>query len=605
MNSRPFHSLYNRLIIILIVLALLPLMILGGIGYRHFSNIMFEMIAESNLQTVKQVESKIEGVFAEINDILIKTSIHPDIQSIIKNVPSSDWEAFQESRFFVNYTHLLLIGNNEIDKISVLNYEGKRIDSEGHFLHTEYSAIPEMYPLMGEQLKIGAKSWVVSPIYEERGKYIVSIGKNVLDLLTGKPIGFVVVDLKIDALQAELKKVNLLNSGRIVLLNDQGYVVYHPSAATGNLLEATWEGPKSSPMKAYYLDQQEGEQFLYLQTRIEPIHWNLYGVVPYAEIQKEMLSIRYKFFWFAIAVVAALTIVAISIRNMFVKPIVKLKHLMRRVQSGDFYVRAHFSRNDEFGELSNSFNQMVIQIKELIEKVYQVQLNESRALLFQKQAELEALQANITPHFLHNTLHSISWLANRKGVREIQAVVDSLSSILRYSLTHHPKMVRLFDEFEYLQLYMEIIRFRYGNLIHFSCDLPSTLQDVMIPRLSLQPIVENAIKHAFENINGGESIHISATNEDANVLIEVSDNGRGMTRESLEYLNKMLTEIKQGSVWNGNEGEVGGMGILNVHYRIQLWFGESYGVRLLSGEDRGTRVRLNIPLHFEIQAVHE
>jgi two-component system sensor histidine kinase YesM len=297
--------------------------------------------------------------------------------------------------------------------------------------------------------------------------------------------------------------------------------------------------------------------------------------------------------------ISALVFVAILLKKVLVNPIQKLQSLMNQVEEGNFHVRTTFNRKDEIGKLGATFNSMVAQINNLIERVYQVELNQSRALLPQKQAELEALQERITPHFLYNTLNSISWFANQKGIREIQYVIDSLSSMLRYSVGNGSNLVLLKDEFTYIKLYADIIDFRYDGSITFSYLLPPSLEDVQIPRLSIQPIVENVVKYAFENTDKDKKIEIHAIQTSDAVLVILKDNGGGISADKMKHINESLnrsnqTFLKQISR-TGELEKKGLIGLNNVHHRIKLSFGEEYGISLYSRMGEGTVVTVKLP----------
>lgn len=596
-------SLYRRLLLILLVLALLPLMMLSIAGYNTFSTLMFEMIAESNLKTLHQVENQLEEISLDIHDIMIKTSTYPEIQKMIKSETNNRWETYLESRFFAEFTRLLMIGNPEIYKITVFSDQEKRLDSMGRFLPNKQIPEPEVYQQIKQKLRMETDQIAISSIHQIYGKKLISFGKIVLDLRTGQPIGIIVVDLDIGKMNLELKKVNLLKSGKIVLVEQGNHIIYHPEIKTGTYISESWLHLEKN--KRYVLQKtDEGQQFLYLKSELASLGWTLYGIIPYEDILEKIVLIRHNFYLFLILMIVAIGIVAVSIKRVFVKPVWKLQQLMKRVQEGEFFVRANFKRKDEIGELGNSFNSMVNQIENLIEQVYQVKLNESKALLYQKQAELEALQANITPHFLYNTLHSISWFANRRGIREIQTVVDSLSSMLRYSLGNSSVMVRLIDELDYLKFYGQIIDFRYGGGINFKYSLPSSLQEVALPRLSLQPLVENTIKHGFDDFESDKWIEISVERKANDVVIKVEDNGNGIDRETLLLLQQKLQSPLESFVSNIEKEEVyfeGGMGIFNVHRRLQLCFGEKYGLQIDSKPGEGTIVQLTVPIENNVQ----
>lgn len=584
-------SLYQRLLIIIFVLALFPLLIFSFVGYKMFSNLMLEMIAESNLKTIDQVQLQSDKVYEDINDILTKVVIHPDIQRMMTEKKMGEWDSYLEARYFSEYSNNLLVSHDEISKISIINFNGKRIDSLGRFLPIKKD---KKVKRMVEQLN--TKVLAISSIQQtESGENFISFGKMIIDLNSGKPLGIVMLDLNLDILKEKFKKVKLLKSGYIYLLNQDNQIIFHPYKKIGQSMQKVPTNGNHYFMKK----NKKGEEFLYLTKESPATHWALTGMIPYKEVTEENSFFRNGVFIFLILMISALVFVAILLKKVLVNPIQKLQSLMNQVEEGNFHVRTTFNRKDEIGKLGATFNSMVAQINNLIERVYQVELNESRALLLQKQAELEALQERITPHFLYNTLNSISWFANQKGIREIQYVIDSLSSMLRYSVGNGSNLVLLKDEFTYIKLYADIIDFRYDGSITFSYLLPPSLEDVQIPRLSIQPIVENVVKYAFENTDKNKKIEIHAIQTADAVLVILKDNGGGISADKMKHINESLnrsnqTLLKQISRTGEFENK-GGIGLNNVHHRIKLSFGEEYGISLYSRMGEGTVVTVKLP----------
>lgn len=590
MKKKIIKSLYLQLIIIIIVLALIPLLAFSLIGYKAFNDVLFEKISESTLQTVDQMSSYSSTVYQDMNDILTKISIHSQIQRILKEETADDWAAYSDARLFTEFTNLLMVGNPEIVRISIDNHHGKRLDSEGHFLPDSEAHIS--FEELNEKLQ--TEFIATGSIYYRNGE-ILTFGKKVNDLTNGKTIGTVMLDLNLSIIAKEFDKTRLLKSGFLMLVNQNNEILYHPKLAAGTTI--TKEDFPIEQEKNYELSVDEnGKRHLYLMSNVPNTGWKLYGEVPYDEVVERLKPLRYGFVFFVILISLSIIVLSIFIKKLFVTPIKKLKDKMERVQHGDFGTRVHFSRDDEIGSLGANFNDMVEKIEELIERVYQSELKESKSLLLQKQAEINALQEKITPHFLYNTLNTISWFANRRGIREIQIVVDSLSRLLRYSLQSDSKFVTLKEEFSYLKLYSEIIDFRFEGEINFNYELPQDFEDILVPRLLIQPLVENAVKHAFNEENKEKQIKVCVQKKEEDLVINIIDNGSGIGEDEIFKINKRLKGSSEMPMNESIHASEGGLGIVNVHQRIQLTYGERYGLKLFDNPGKGSTFSLYLPL---------
>ncbi|MGN7297186.1 cache domain-containing sensor histidine kinase [Ferdinandcohnia sp. SAFN-114] len=582
------RSLYQKLLFILIALTIIPILMISIYGYHTFSRVLYNMITESNFNNVDQMGEFLSEIYQDLDSILTKVTIHPDIQDSLKKESKNDWNSYQEARFFTEYTNLLMVGHPEIKEISVYNFEGKRLDSEGHFLpgFEEHFAFEELRSNLENQFVTTSK------VYNVDGDTIISFGKKIIDLHTGKYIGIAILDLNLDYYYQELGDAKLLKSGFFILMNQHNEYLFHPTNKLGTKSNHFWIN-QTEKYKLY--KDQNGNQLLYFMKEVPQTGWKVFGVVPYDEVVEQFKPIRLGFFVFIVIILCFIFLLAFSIRKLFVKPIQKLQESLIDVQNGDFQTRVHFNRKDEIGILGTHFNAMVMKIEELIERVYQSELRESKALLLQKQAEIDALQEKITPHFLYNTLNSISWFANQKGIREIQIVVDSLSQLLRYSLKDDSKFVTLKEEFDYLKLFGEIIDFRYDGEIEFLYHLPTYIEHTLVPRFLLQPIVENAIKYAFDTTNSTKIIEVNCFQQNKDLVIEVKDNGIGIENERLKKVYSMLDSSVGTIMKEKGNPESTGIGLPNVHQRIKLTFGDEYGVKIESEPEQGTEVTLILP----------
>ncbi|WP_127588751.1 sensor histidine kinase [Paenibacillus koleovorans] len=305
--------------------------------------------------------------------------------------------------------------------------------------------------------------------------------------------------------------------------------------------------------------------------------------IPMSEMTNRAQAIVRNFLWVAAAILSLSFLVAYIVSTGVTRRIRKLVEAMGAVEKNDFKIRVHTDYLDEVGILSGKFNWMVERIRALIQDVYKTDLEK-------KEAELNLLQAQINPHFLYNTLNGIHWMAVRHEAPEISAMVRNLSDFLRLSL-NISRRTSIATELEHVRAYFAIQRIRFNERIRLVIDVEPELLACSTLALILQPLVENALLHGIlpdEDRIG--TIAIRGELQDGLVMLEVSDDGRGMTEARLSKLTTALRSDDPTSIGNG---------LRNVHQRIRFQFGKEYGLDLLSGLGEGTTCILIFPATYE------
>ena len=253
---------------------------------------------------------------------------------------------------------------------------------------------------------------------------------------------------------------------------------------------------------------------------------------------------------------------------------------MRRVEQGVFTrIPAGRSQSDESDMLVHGFNKMSSQIEELLQRV---KVEQER----KKEAELQALVAQINPHFIYNSLESINSMAVMAGNKDISKMVVSLGRLLRISISENQELIPLSTEFEHVRHYLNIQKFRFEDGFEFDIDLPPHLEPVLTQKLIVQPLVENALYHAIEPMKQTGFIQIRAIEAAQEVLIEVIDNGPGFDEQVLLNLWERPVDKKY---------KDSGVGLRNVHERIRIRFGSPYGMMICSSPGEGSIVRIRVP----------
>ena len=263
------------------------------------------------------------------------------------------------------------------------------------------------------------------------------------------------------------------------------------------------------------------------------------------------------------------------------EPVTELCNMTERFAGGDFTVSYHPGSKDEMETLAESFNSMVSEVKMLVEDIHREQENA-------RDAELRLLQEQINPHFLYNTLDAIMWMTEAGENSEAIRMLESLSNFFRISLSKGEREISIKNETEHVKSYLDIQRYRYQDILDFKLDFAEDILDYKIQKLTLQPIVENALYHGIKNKRGRGMICVTGRAEGEDIVFTVEDNGIGMTEEELARLNGLIS----GEI---HDAEQRGFGMANVEQRLQMQYGRAYGMRVKSVYGEGTTVTVRIP----------
>ncbi|WP_391117685.1 sensor histidine kinase [Psychrobacillus sp. L3] len=310
----------------------------------------------------------------------------------------------------------------------------------------------------------------------------------------------------------------------------------------------------------------------------------------YRDIIQQSEELKKLGIWLLLLITVVLLLATYWFSLSITRPIHQLTKAANELSEGNFNQRIEVKSNDEIAFLANTFDEMRININDLILEIQQKaqlehELQQSKLLL--KESQLKSLQSQINPHFLFNTLNTLSKKAYLDGAEETSDLLVSVAGLLRYNLKRVDRSVTLFEEVVVLNQYMEIQKARFTDRLQFELDIDESCLHVKIPGLTLQPIIENAVIHAIEPEEDGGTIWFRIKRVEPWVIIEIEDSGKGMSREKMRHLLK------------GNvlpiEGHSTGIGFQNVVKRLYLFFGIEDLVTIESGEGRGTKVVIQIP----------
>ena len=274
-------------------------------------------------------------------------------------------------------------------------------------------------------------------------------------------------------------------------------------------------------------------------------------------------------------------ILIIVISDSISKPLEHLCKLTKQVGKGDFSIEEPKSHGDEVMALEKSFHKMVGKIESLVENVKKEQIN-------LRQMELKLLQVQINPHFLYNTLDAISWMAEDGRTDDVVEMVSALSEFFRTGLSKGRDYITLKEEESHIRSYLQIQQFRYTDILNYEIHIPEAIGDFMLLKLTLQPLVENALYHGIKQKRGKGNIKVTADYDQYSIFLKVEDNGIGMTEEELQALRQ---SVEAGNLKTSDKG----FGLANVHERIRLNYGNDYGLVIDSVYQEGTCVTVCLP----------
>lgn len=311
-------------------------------------------------------------------------------------------------------------------------------------------------------------------------------------------------------------------------------------------------------------------------------NWLLCTIIEDDQIHIQTNTIINLILKLVVITVLAATFLAIIISGSIVKPIQELKYHMLKVSDGNLNSYYKLNSKDEISILGQVFNDMVDDIKGLIEKVYHVEGQK-------RNAELKTLQSQINPHFLYNTLDTAQWKALEHNAFEVADLINSLSGLFRIALSDGKEFITIDDEIQHVANYLEIQKIRYKDKINYKIQVEDSLRQYLTPKLIIQPLVENSVYHGLKTIKENGNIHIDISSKEAYLLIKVEDNGRGMEKDDLELLRKNLQDSIESEHY----------GLYNINERLRLIFGDKYKIIINSEFQVGTEVLIQIPLISE------
>lgn len=410
----------------------------------------------------------------------------------------------------------------------------------------------------------------VESLFEDYYPWVVTISEYMKNS-EGDTIQ-VALDIQFSQIANYMDDVGIGQHGYCYIADKKGDIIYHPQQ------QLIYSGLKEEEYN-YLKDGSHVEKdAIYSVRSLDNCEWKIIGVCYIDEMITNKVNHIMKTLSVIFLIVVLLTVLIIRFfSKLFSNPARELANAMQEFEkdTNNFEFKS-IEGTAEITSLTESFEHMVVQIKELVEKVRQEEVT-------LRKTELKALQAQINPHFLYNTLDAIAWLCEEERHKDAVEMVNSLAKLFRISISRGHELITIEKEMQHAKSYLKIQNFRYKNQFTYSFDVDEECLNYLCNKITLQPIIENAIYHGIDRMVDEGKINIGIHQKGDRIIFTVEDNGVGMTEEQCE------------EILHKDAGDRVGIGIKNVNDRIKIYFGEEYGLTIQSKLDEGTRVTISMP----------
>lgn len=405
---------------------------------------------------------------------------------------------------------------------------------------------------------------------------MIALSKRIKFYSTNKDIdGVMILLMNFRSVDEMLNQAALGEKGYVYIIDPSGNIVYHPQR---ELIDLGLFTENSYALAAKPEGMHMINDTLYYIKNMKYCEWRMLGVSYLEGITEAKNNIHQLLHWLIILSILLIFLISVFVAARITNPIKKLQRYLNKVEKGMLNVRLNLKGEEEIVDLSHAFNSMVKQIKALMQQVVKEQEDK-------KKTEFTALQEQINPHFLYNTFDSIIWMAEKGRSAEVITMITSLSKVLRISLSKGQSMITVAEELAHVENYLKIQKVRFQDKLDYNISADENTLNLQTLKLIIQPFVENAICHGFEAMVDKGIIIINASIQNNKLVLVIKDNGIGISEKVLSSITREYKHFK------GT-----GVGIRNVQQRIQLFFGEEYGIKMESELEEGTIITITLPI---------
>ncbi|PYI53922.1 sensor histidine kinase [Paenibacillus flagellatus] len=570
--AHPNHwPLRTRLIILFLLIAILPLVLLMRVFYANSKQMIADHFTVNTRLSLELIDSKLDSVLAGVEENTVRLYADADIQTLLRisDPDNVDISTYNNAMNVIND----IKSRKEIYSIQIYDRQFRIRAQTQEWVPLDDGRPADAAWLPDVLNREGKTKWVKAVPY--RGGHLLLVARAINDLDTFRNAGLLLLffdETEISRLFADLPADPL----QVIFVADENGAVLSSSRADmiGKPMSDFYDLRPAS--RSGFGQSDDGDNRYYYMTNDEH-GWRIVHVIPNQMVGRKLVQTKLLAIGLSLIGIGVIVLLSVVTSKWITKPITALKNLMLRVQDGDYTVRSELFRRDEIGRLSHGFNAMINRINEQMTKIVEEQRKKT-------EWELHAMQMQINPHFLYNSLEIIKGMAERRAVHPITEMTLNLAEFYRIALSRGKDVITIRDELQLLEHYLNIQSMFLEHAFDSYVEVDEELLDCQMLKLILQPLVENAIQHGIKGLDRRGYIEVVVSREDdSSICIEITDNGHGIESGKLAAINRSLTD--------GGDAYAGSYGIYNVNQRIKLFYGNSRGLRYTSAEGEGTTVR--------------
>lgn len=591
--------------LIVIVLSLLSV---GAVSYWQSSRALDDQVKQYMEQMVDSANFQTDSYLQAYELLSNAFSSNSDVRTFMEIKPDDAYEYYLYSdkikKFSESSVQSVVTLYKQLNMIYVVGKHGRSFIYENqNLLNLDPVLVQEQFDnlmkIAGDG-KIALLNMSIRPV--DQGS-VVTMARKVRGPSYGdENRGVVAIEIKLDELAKTWDRVSLGKEGFFFIVDDAGNYIYPPSMGQRKPRDELASLVLASGNQTF-IHKYDGEERMFVSRKSGYSDWNLVASMPVEELRRPANTIRTTTIIVGLVTLAIALWLAYRFGRSIIAPIRGLKDSMRETEKGNWQYIDEIGRTDEIGGLIHSYNLMVTRLSDMIKRVYEAELEQQKnqlelgeTKLERQRAEFQSLQLQINPHFLYNTLETINCYAIVQDSSEITEMVEAMAFMLRYSVQTNLEEITVANELNHVRNYMIVLQHRTGKEFEIDVAIPPGLLLEKMVRLTLQPLIENIFQHAFpDGVEPHHFIRIDARKEGGLFQVFIEDNGIGIKPERLTELRTKLEENRLAEPEETGESQGGGIGLMNVHRRIQMVFGEAYGLSIDSEWGRGARLTMTMP----------